>query len=53
MEQHQHQVPSNRKPLGPGNWTVIIIVGCILFYLAWKSGCWPVKTEEKMEWIDR
>lgn len=52
MEQ-QNQEPAPRKKIGPLEWAAAIVVVVILFNLAQKAGCGPVKTEEKMEWIDR
>ncbi len=34
-------------------WLAVLAVVAVLFYLAQKTGCGPVKTEEKLEWIDR
>lgn len=52
MEQPD-QRPSPEKKIGPLQWIAVIVVLLILIYLAQKSGCGPVKTEEKLEWIDR
>ncbi len=35
------------------HWIAVLVVVAGLFYLTQKMGCGPVKTEEKLEWIDR
>ena len=52
-QQQQHHTPAPKKTLGPGGWIAVIVLAGIVFFIAQKTGCGPVKTESKMEWIDR
>ena len=53
QNQNTQQPGAPKKSLGPGGWTVVVVLAAIIFYVAQKTGCGPVRTEEKMEWIDR
>lgn len=49
----QNNQPDSEKP-DKSKLMIMVIVGlAVLLLLAQKFGCGPVKTEEKIEWIDR
>lgn len=51
--EHPEQQPAPGKKNGAFQWFAVMVVVILIFYALQKSGCGPVKTEEKLEWIDR
>ncbi|MBI5915208.1 MAG: hypothetical protein HY842_07520 [Bacteroidetes bacterium] len=47
--QESDKPSSSPKP----HWLVYVLAALVVLFLLQKVGCGPVRTEEKLEWIDR
>jgi hypothetical protein len=53
MDNMENYVQDNPPSVPNRRWILIALAAIFLLYFLQKTGCGPLRTEEKIEWIDR